>query len=192
MHSSLKMFNRILLVPIELAYKIGVEEACLLASCVRQYGSDVVDVISDLHKPETIQRLINLNLLKPIGNKFIINYSEIDSLLGVTTPLKEYHPAFRDPEFIQACEKWQDILKRKNRSKTIQSIHDLFKGKTLDESLTALNLAIENKFVTIIFNEPKKDTRKIRSGGTSWGSGGSTNTNQGSGHEKDHLTRRPC
>lgn len=191
MHSSLKMFSRILLVPIELAYKIGISEACLLASCVRQYGSDVVDVISDLHKPETIQRLIDLNLLKPKGNKFIINYSEIDSLLGVT-PLKELHPTFRDPEFIQACEKWQDILKKKNRSKTIQSIYDLFKGKTLDESLAALKLAIENKFVTIMFNEPKKDTRKISSGGTAWSSGGSTNTNQGAGHEKDHLTRRPC
>ena len=185
------MFNRVLLVPIELAYKIGVAEACLLASCIRHYGTDVVDAVSDLHKPETVQRLIDLKLLKEIqGNKFIINYHEIEQLLGNNQTIKDAHPTFRDPEFIQLCEQWQKVCKEKSRPKTIQYIYSLFQGKDLTDSIDALKLAVNNKYVTLIFNaNTKKDISRNGGGRRTWSSGGSTNKERED--DKDHLVRRP-
>lgn len=183
----LKLFNRVLLVPVELARKIGVERACLLASLIREHGLGKFEHISDLYLNDSIDYLFTNNFLIRDSDGVFINYDKIESLF-IEKSLKEFNPPFKSTRFISLCEEWRKVLKSKNRPKTLHDIYKLFEGKKEEEAIKALQYAVDNKYVSL-FYESEKSTRADSSGRRTWSSGGGKNSTERTDDNK--LIRRP-
>ena len=194
MQFTTKAFTKVETYPIDLARLIGVEESALLYSLIRFHWkqSFFKSTAGWIWKDSCFDKLINLELIiyHEIAKSYHINYEKLEEIL---TP-KEFKlptaiPTFTDNKFITKCDEWHRILKDKNRSKTRKEIYSLFEGKTLEQSLEVLQYAIDNKHVTLFFNEKHLgdnkragDTGRVRSGGSK---------NTGEAGDKDHLARRP-
>lgn len=188
MRSIIKLFKHVALVPIPLAERIGIEPACLFATLVRLYGDDQIAFIPTLYNESIINQLKSTGLLQENEiDGMYLDFGKLDEILEVQ-PIGPT-PPFKNQEFISLCEKWRQILKSKNRNKSIQDIYNLFSGKTLEQSIESLKLTVSNQFVTLyVVNQT--DSKKTGDRGRTWSGGGSAN--QGAEKNHDHsLVRTP-
>lgn len=192
MQNIIKSFTKLDYYSVDLARLAGVEESALLFNLIRSYGTTEFNKskIGWIWKAECFNNLINLSLITQNGLFYSVNYSKLEEIL---TPkeekLPETIPTFSDPKFIAFCHQWRVILRDKHRGKTMKEIYSLFENKTLDQSIESLLYAINNKHVTLFFNENTKGTTKGTGDSGRARSGGEQNS--GETGSKDHLVRRP-
>lgn len=187
LNPSLKLFSRVLIVPVVLAKKIGVEQACLLASCIRAHGTDPFDIISDIYSKESVAYLMEKEFLVRKDDHLFVNYERLNKELGEGSSLDGPYP-FKDMQFISLFDKWRKLLKELKRPKSFTELVKLFDGKKLEESIQALQLAVDNRYVSLRFTFDKKPSETTGGGRRTWGSGGSKNTER---ETSDKLVRRP-
>ncbi len=187
----IKSFCRVRQFPTDLAFLIGVEESSLLYYLIQTYGSLKFDGnYPKIWKVDTLSKLQGRSLVTMIAdNVFIINYTKLDQILCPSDLHIAVIPTFHDERFVGLCEKWHQILKEKNRTKTLKEIYLLFKGKTLEESIEALSNSINNRWVGLHFNESSKDNKTDRSGGKPGITRGGGEYNKGDGKEYNTTKR---
>ncbi len=170
--------------PKRLAHKLGIANASILWYLLQTTKGDFfgnpfgfksdISSITDLVKLGYILETEN-----PTG-AYRVNIEKILSLVSVTPSIiNKTKPTFENDEFIHLCSKWQFKLKQKNRPKSLKEIYSCFEGKTLEESLNALRLSVNNNFVTLMFDEHKTNDKNSRNRGGAWDSGGSKNSEKG-------------
>lgn len=187
----IKSFCRVRQFPTDLAFLIGVEESSLLYYLIQTYGSLKFDgAYPKIWKVDTLSKLQGRGLVTILSdNIYTINYTRLDQMLCPSDLHIAVIPTFHDEKFVGLCEKWHQILKEKNRSKTLKEIYLLFKGKTLEESIEALSNSINNRWVGLNFNGPKKDTTGDRRSGKPGTTRGGGETNQGDGQAYNSTKR---
>ena len=168
--------------PIKLARKIGVEASVVFFESFIKHGElefayeDPV-IFGVLDGKKTYQYLVNLKYFILEGDKYKVSLNKIievsDYLVGVAKP------PFHDKEFLMLLHKFEEFLAARGRKVTKEVLYGKFEGKSLEQSIKALTLSLDNKFVTLMFNENNKGTDENREAGSgigNWKSGGAANS----------------
>ena len=171
--------------PKRLASKIGIAKASLLwhllqATKDRNYTfrQPFFSMARD-YDFNVINSLIEDGYIIKLSDEYKINTEKLLSTVSDNeTVIRKVKPTFENDEFISLCEKWEFKLRQKNRHKSLREIYSLFEGKTLEESLRALRLSVNNNYVTLMFDEHKEHNQNSRDRGPAWNSGGSKNSEE--------------
>lgn len=187
----IKSFCRVRQFPTDLAFLIGVEESSLLYYLIQTYGNLKFDGnYPKMWHQTTLFKLQDRGLITMLDNdEYFVNYEMLNKMLSPSDVHIEIIPTFSDAKFIKLCERWHQILKEKNRTKTLKEIYLLFKGKTLEESIEALSNSINNRWVGLHFNESSKDNKTDRSSGKPGITRGGGEHNKGDGKEYNTTKR---
>jgi hypothetical protein len=184
MLNTINALSRVRVFSIELALLFGVEEASLLQYFIQMYGQNRFDEkYPKIWQEGTLKKLVARSLIVSLEEgKYQVNYTHLESLLSPRDLNINIVPPFRDPRFLDLCERFRCNLKEKGRSKTLKEIYSLFEGKTLEESIEALSYSTTNKYIGIKFYE--KPERSSKDNGTRGviGSGGGETNRSSEGH----------
>ena len=177
--------------PVSLAKKIGCERAVLWYELFRKYGDlsfpmdESIGVnLGILKSKDTFQSLFQLGFLEKDDDKYKINFEKLFESSDGASLNSEIKPPFTDSAFISLLSDFMNVLKSKGRRVDRKNIYSLFEGKTLEDSKKALQYSINQKFVTLYFNDKSKGYDKSGAGkapfgrGAGFKSGGSTHRDE--------------
>jgi hypothetical protein len=175
-----------------IAAVIGVEEATLLTYLIATYSDKVFQpAFPKIWKRKTFDSLCDKKIIVFCKCEYLINYDHLELLLTPPGSINNtITPTFNNPEFIALCNSWFKILKDKQRGKTISEIYNLFNGKTLEDALAALTLSVNNKYVSLFFNDPNNQRPNTRAGANGAIGSGGGQSNRPTGEAHDELTIR--
>ena len=180
-----------------LAAIIGVEEATLLSYLISTYSNQAFQpVFPKIWTRKVFDSLFDKKIITPkpfvsSNIEYIIDYNKIESLLTLSEPTPNViNPPFKDATFIALCNSWHKLLKEKQRHKTLSEIYNLFNGKTLEDALAALTLSVNNKYVSLFFNDPNNQRPNTRAGTNGAIGSGGGQSNRPTGEAHDELTIR--
>ena len=171
--------------PLELARKIGIECSIAVTEIIKFSGfakvlesevklklnqaaiSDSEIVITKLHRLSVLSRSGDyIQLIEPW---FEDQEDEIDLDVNITESI------WTNKEFLQAFNKWKDFCVARGKGRNQEYYTEVFRGKDLESSISALRYAYDNKFTTLYFkDEPahnRGSTQKDRGNNRRWANG---------------------
>lgn len=172
--------------PISLSNRIGIAKASVLWSIFANKHdskfrrSELFFIKSDLDD-NCFHSLVNESYIKSEEYFYYVNTEKLLEILDIK---KEIHikdnrpvPPFQNDEFIRLCERHIFQCKTRGRTKTLSSVYLVFEGKSLEESLEALNFAVKQNNISIIFKNEriKRDSERDVNGGNVFSKGGEKN-----------------
>lgn len=168
--------------PLELARKIGIECSIAVTEIIKFSGfakvlesevklklnqaaiSDSETIITKLHRLYILSR--SGDYIQLIESWFEDQEDEVDLDVDITESV------WHNQEFLQAFDKWNAFCIAKGKGRLKAYYIEVFKGKDLDSSISALRYAYDNKFTTLYFkDEPahnRGSTKKDRSDNRRW------------------------
>lgn len=192
-HSLAVFLSSLQQYPVKLAQKIGCQEAILWYHLFVRYGNQKFNFnenigillgILDSKKVFDKLRLLDYILLIPSPSEEIYQISFDKIISECDNGIKVLKLIHTDPQFISIMQLWNAILESKGyKKKSVKEINELFKDKTLDQSLKALVLSVQNRWVTLKFDDGlQKDSRGSKDGSNSrYRAGGGANKERASG-----------
>lgn len=172
--------------PIKLARRIGCQEAILWYDLFTTYGSlefqfrpESTVLLGISEGKKIFDKLFDLGYITEgiTGLNFKLSFNKIISDAGGFT--NEDNPPFEDADFLYYAASYKVLLALNGRIKTNKQIFDLFRNKSLEESVRALKRSVDNKWITLKFDDNRfqKDSGGNSSrSGAGFAAGGGTNT----------------
>lgn len=186
--------------PVKLAQKIGLEPSTLWYELFGRYGEttfqyvESIPILLGISKPrDCFDKLFYLGYLeKNEDGSYGISFDKIFEATDGASLNADIKPPFTDTRFITLLNDYITLLKQKGRKHDKRTLYKQFDGKTLDESINALQISINNKWITLYFNGNQNKGRsygvnegnKNRGRGTS---GGGTNENRAGGFSAEEI-----
>jgi len=155
--------------PVNLAVAIGIENAVSVNEIIKFCGFNP-------GPKENVERLLkNAGVKKPTDTLFELSkigiilddqisnirintkyFDEYESELVVKVD-KSHSEIYNHPDFKRLFRTWMSIHIAKGSKKKEKDLLILFQGKTLQQSIKALELSINNRYLSIFFNEREND-----------------------------------
>jgi hypothetical protein len=185
--------------PVKLAQKIGLERAALWYELFRRYGETTFQFVESIplllgitKARECFDSLYSLGyLIKNEDGTYGIDFDKIFEVTDGASLNAEIKPPFSDTRFITLLNDYIRFLKEKGRKTDKRSLYKQFDGQTLEVSINALKLALNNRWITLFFNDKGQRSTKTAYGGGKGGgrstSGGGTNENRAGGFSATEI-----